>query len=382
MKPLITANTKFALDLFKHVTGDSNDDNIFFSPLSLSVALAMVYFGARGNTAEQLAKILHYAKTSDVHRQFKALNAVINNPSSLYEIKIANRLFGEKTFDFVQKFLDNTKKFYQAELSRVDFLHQSETARRDINAWVESQTEGKIKDLLPEGSVESDTVLILANAIYFKGTWKKTFEPWNTEEHPFRISKNDTVKVQMMKLEEDFRYNYISELHLSILELPYLKDETSMLILLPDDFTDESTGLDQLQKELSFEKLSQWTDPINMQETCVYVYLPKFNLEKSYDMKCLLTKMGITDIFCRTSADLSGMTTKDNLFVSKVAHKSFVDVNEQGTLAAAATGIVCTADCLRLPGARKVFKADHPFLFFIRHNESGSILFFGRFCQP
>ncbi|XP_043921187.1 leukocyte elastase inhibitor-like [Protopterus annectens] len=381
MHSLSAANSKFALDLLNNLTEVNRNGNIFFSPLGISSALGMVHLGSRGSTAGQIAKTLHFDTVGDVHASFQALNTEINNPSSSYELKLANRLYGEKKYDFLQAFMEHTKKVYQAELSPVDFRHNSEKVRNEINAWVENQTAGKIKDLLAPDAVDSNTKLVLANAVYFKGTWSKKFEAWKTHDLQFRKTKNAKVMVQMMNTEQDFRYNYISELRLSILELPYLKDETSMLILLPDDFTDDSTGLDQLQKELSYENLTKWTGPTNMQTTLVNVSLPKFSLKESIDMISILTKMGITDVFT-DSADLSGMTGNKELKVSKVVHKSFVDVNEQGTEAAAATGIVCVPMCARLPRPHKVFLADHPFIFFILHKNTGSILFLGRFCQP
>lgn len=363
------------------MTKDNKKGNVFFSPLSISAAMSMVYLGAKGNTADQIAKALHFDTVGDVHASFQALNAVINKPSSSYEMKLANCLFGEKSFSFLQEFLEQTKKFYEAELSPEDFLNNPEKARNKINAWVQNQTEGKIQDLLAPNTVDSFTKLVLVNAIYFKGTWSKKFEGYNTRDCPFRMTKDETIMVKMMYRESNFRYNHISELHLSILELPYQQDKASMVILLPDNFTDDSTGLDELQKKLSYEKLAQWTDPTNMQTTIVRVYLPKFGLRESYDMNSLMNKMGIIDAFT-DSADFSGMTGKKEIKISTAVHKSFVDVNEQGTEAAAATGVTFAVTSAMIPKEYKVFKADHPFVFFIKDNTTKSILFTGRLCHP
>ncbi|XP_039890801.1 leukocyte elastase inhibitor-like isoform X2 [Simochromis diagramma] len=320
---------------------------------------------------------LSFSSGEGVHADFQKLNADINSPSASYILKLANRLYGENTAHFLPDFLDATQKYYQADLKTVDFIGAPEACRAEINSWVEQQTENKIKDLLKPETVETDTRLVLVNAVYFKGNWKNPFKEANTKEMPFKIKQNETVPVQMMYQEKKLPYNYIADHDLQILELPYVGEELSMFILLPK----ESSGpLLKLEKELTQERLNEWTDRKNMSTRSeVVLHLPKFKLEEDYKLNDPLAKLGMKDVFCAGRADLSGMNGDGGLFLSTVAHKAFVEVNEEGTEAAAATGVVSMILC---GGWTQYFTADHPFLFFIRHNETKSILFFGRFSSP
>ncbi|XP_026854867.2 leukocyte elastase inhibitor-like [Electrophorus electricus] len=379
MDNLSHANNTFALDLYHALNKDKPSGNIFFSPLSISAALSMVYLGARGNTAEEMAKVMSFSSVPDVHTHFKALSSSINSPKASYILRLANRLFGEKTFSFLHDFLDSTQKFYQAELQAVDFIGSSEESRQLINHWVEEQTESKIKDLLKPGMVTGMTRLALVNAIYFKGNWLQRFNAQDTTEMPFQINKNEKRPVEMMYQKKKFPFNYIPEYRLRVLELPYVQEELSMLVLLPEEAGDGSDPLQKLESELTVDKLLEWTNPANMDAvTDINVHLPKFKLEEESSLKNTLTKMGMVSLFQCNSADLTGMSSTAGLFLSAVAHKAFVEVNEEGTEAAAAT-----VGFVRLCKFREEnFKADHPFLFFIRHNTIKSILFFGKFTGP
>ncbi|KAM7387741.1 hypothetical protein PAMP_023960 [Pampus punctatissimus] len=379
MASISISNTCFALDLFRTLSQTNPSGNIFVSPLSISSALAMVYLGAKGDTAAQMAQAMSLSSGEGVHTDFQALNASINSPSASYILKLANRLYGENTGNFLKQFLDATQKYYQADLRTVDFIGAPEACRAEINSWVEQQTENKIKDLLKPGTVSTMTRLALVNAIYFKGNWKNRFDAANTKEMPFKINQNETKPVQMMYHMKKFPFNYIPEYGLQILELPYVEEELSMFILLPEESTGDSDPLLKLENELTQEKLDEWTNRENMDvHSEVYVHLPKFKLEEDYELNEPLAKMGMTDVFCAAKADLSGMNGQRGLFLSTVAHKAFVEVNEEGTEAAAATAGMIALCMLR----EEHFTADHPFLFFIRHNKTKSILFFGRFSSP
>ncbi|XP_060706207.1 leukocyte elastase inhibitor-like isoform X2 [Hemiscyllium ocellatum] len=378
MDLLSTSNVKFALDLFKQLDRNDKNGNIFVSPLSISAALAMVYLGAKGNTATQMAKVLAFDKVHDLHSEFQKLQAVINKPSENYMLKLANRLYGDKSYNFLSNFLASTLKYYEAELAAVDFAKAPEEVREQINSWTETQTEGKIRNLLSEGTVDSLTKLVLVNAIYFKGNWERKFEEKNTQEGQFRISQNETKPVQMMWQKAKFNMAYIQEFKIKILELPYVQNELSMIILLPD-IDDNFTELEKLQSQLTFDNLMDWTNPENMNNMEVKVMLPKFKLEEEYDLKATLTEMGMLDAFSDSHANFSGMTEKNDLVLSKVVHKAFLEVNEEGTEAAAATAAVLLLRCAAITFE---FVADHPFLFFIRHNKTRSILFFGRLSSP
>lgn len=379
MAAVSSSNTVFALDLFRTLSQAKPGGNVFVSPLSISSALAMVYLGAKGDTAEQMAKALSFGSGEGVHADFQALNADINSPSASYILKLANRLYGEKTSDFLAQFLEDTEKYYKADSRGVDFIGAPEACRAEINTWVEQQTENKIKDLLKPGTVSTMTRLALVNAIYFKGNWKNRFDAANTKEMLFKISHNENKPVQMMFQMKKLPYNYIAEFNLQVLELPYIDEELSMFILLPEEAKGRSTSLHKLEKKLTRERLEEWTNRENMDtNTDVLVHLPKFKLEEDYELNEPLAKLGMTDVFCSAKADLSGMNGAGGLFLSTVAHKAFVEVNEEGTEAAAATAGMVSFCMLR----EEHFTADHPFLFFIRHNKTKSILFFGRFSSP
>nr|XP_010966877.1 leukocyte elastase inhibitor [Camelus bactrianus] len=378
MEQLSAANTRFALDLFRTVNESNPAGNIFFSPFSISSALAMIFLGTRGNTSEQMSKALYFKEVEEIHSRFQSLNADINKRGAAYTLKVANRLFGEKTYDFLPEFLASTQKMYGAELASVDFQQASEDARKAINEWVKGQTEGKIPELLASGVVDSMTKLVLVNAIYFKGNWQEKFATEATHDATFRLNKKDTKTVRMMYQKKKLPLGYIEDLKCRVLELPYQGGDLSMVILLPDDIEDESTGLRKIEQQLTLEKLRKWTKADSLEHLEVSVHLPRFRLEESYDLTAPLAHLGVQDLFC-SKADLSGMSGTRDLFVSKVVHKSFVEVNEEGTEAAAATaGIVAYA--MLMP--EENFIADHPFIFFIRHNPSANILFLGRLASP
>uniref|UniRef100_A0A3B5LPG8 Serpin B6 n=1 Tax=Xiphophorus couchianus TaxID=32473 RepID=A0A3B5LPG8_9TELE len=367
--PLASANTSFSLALLKKLGDKDNTANVFFSPFSISSALAMVLLGARGNTAAQMSEVQLFSLHK--HRPFSQLLSQLNKSDAPYALNVANRLYGEQSYQFVQ----STKKHYKAELETVDFTSKAEAARVKINGWVETQTQGKIKDILAQDAVNSMTRLVLVNAIYFKGHWDKQFKVDATRDAQFKVNKNEKKAVKMMHMKSKFPLTYISEV---ILEMPYKGKELSMLIILPNSM-EGTTGLEKLEQALTYEKFMDWTNPDMMDMIEVQVGLPRFKLEEKYDMKAVLTSMGMVDAFDQSRSDFSGMSPANDLFVSEVYHKAFVEVNEEGTEAAAATAAVMMLRCAMIPAT---FIADHPFLFFIRHNPSKSVLFAGRYCSP
>ncbi|XP_059364532.1 leukocyte elastase inhibitor-like isoform X10 [Carassius carassius] len=390
MECLSEANTQFSLNLFKNISEGNPSKNVFYSPISISFALAMVSLGAKGNTAAQIFKVLGftnpptYCETpvtdvsmDQIHSSFNKLMSELNKPGAPYVLSLANRLYGEQSYQFVEKFLNDTKKYYEGKLEEVDFKMKSEAARVYINKWVEEKTQEKIKDLLPQGSIGDLTKLVLVNAIYFKGNWEKKFPKEDTRDGLFKLNKAQTKPVKMMNQKAEFPLAFIPEMDSKVLELPYVGKDLSMLIILPNEIQDETTGLQKLEKALTYEKLMEWTEPSKMLQGEVEVSLPRFKMEESYDLKSVLISMGMEDVFSLQKVNLSGMSPNNDLVVSKVIHKAFVEVNEEGTEASAATAVI-----LELASIPVAFIADHPFIFFIRHNPSNNILFYGRFCSP
>ncbi|KAJ0060003.1 hypothetical protein NL108_018236 [Boleophthalmus pectinirostris] len=377
--PISKANITFALNLFKTLGENDHCTNVFFSPLSISSALSMVLLGARGNTAAQMSECLKTKDLSDdVHSRFGTLLQEFHKPHAPYALSVANKLYGEQSFQFVKDFLGATQKYYKAELQTVDFKGKSEEARVTINKWVEQKTQDKIKDLVAKGMVNSSTSLVLVNAIYFKGNWDEPFDEDSTCDDQFWINKNESKPVKMMHQTSWFPLNFISEINCQIIVLPYEGNELSMLIFLPSSIED---GLEKLEQQLTYENFMKWTCSDMMAKVKVQVGLPRFKMEENYDLKDVLISMGMVDAFDISSSDFSGMSPANDLFLSAVVHKAFVEVNEKGTEAAAATAVTMMVGCA--VGSQPArFIADHPYLFFIRHNASNTVLFAGRFCSP
>ncbi|KAF6345616.1 serpin family B member 9 [Rhinolophus ferrumequinum] len=374
MDALSEANGTFALHLLKVLCQDDPSHNVFYSPVSISSALAMVFLGAKGNTAAEIAQVLFLNTEKDIHGGFQSLLAEVNKPGTKYLLRVASRLFGEKTYEFLSTFKESCLRFYHAELEQLSFAKAAEPSREHINTWVSKKTEGKIQDLLPVNSINEQTRLVLVNAIYFKGRWAEEFDKTRTREMPFQINQKEQRPVQMMIQEAEFNLAYIQEVQAQVLELPYAGKELSMLIVLPDVGVD----LSSVEKNLTFEKFIAWTKPDCMKCTKVKVLLPRFKLEEDYDMESVLQPLGLIDAFQERRADFSAMSAKRDLCLSKFLHKAFVEVNEEGTEAAAASALLVGITCVVEPW----FCADHPFLFFIRHNKADCILFCGRICSP
>jgi serpin B len=364
-------NNAFAVDLYGKLR--AADGNLFFSPESISTALAMTYAGARGPTAEQMAKTLHFTLDQEhLHPALGALMADLNGGGKKrgYQLSVANALWGQKGHDFLPAFLTLLKDDYGAGMHEVDFLKDTEGARQTINGWVEKQTQDKIKDLIAKDVLPPDTQLVLTNAIYFKGDWNTQFKKDATRDGPFQVSAKDKVNVPLMNQTGDFPY--FEGDGLQGLEMPYVGKDLSMVVLLPK----KADGLPDLEKTLSADRLSDWLSKLHTDE--VMVALPKFKLTSQFSLKDTLSAMGMLDAFT-DRADFSGMDGQKDLFISAVVHKAFVDVNEEGTEAAAATAVIAQPTAARIS---PVFRADHPFIFLIRDRRSGSILFVGRVVNP
>lgn len=364
-------SNQFALDLYAQLRGGGG--NLFFSPYSISAALAMTYAGARNETAQQMAEVLRFKlPPAQLHPAFHALNAqIILENSKGYQLSVANALWGKEGYPFAQEFLATVKQHYGAGLTPLK-VDDPEGSARIVNDWVEAQTQKKIKDLVKPNIITPLTRLILTNAIYFKGDWARQFKKELTRDGDFRLGGGKNARVPMMN--QNASFGYFGNDQLQMLELPYSGDELSMLIILPA----KADGLSDLEKQLSADKLAEWSGGLRAQE--VSVTMPKFKLTAEFLLNETLSQMGMPLAFSAERADFSGMTQiKEDLYISHVIHKAFVDVNEEGTEAAAATAVVIKARGL---SRAVVFKADHPFVFAIRHKGTGAILFLGRVTDP
>jgi len=366
----------FALDLYAELKG--REGNLFFSPYSISTALAMTYAGARGATALQMANCLHF--TLGQERLHPAIKRLIDDLNARaegggFELSVTNALWGQKGKRFIEDFTKLLENNYAAGMKQADFENEADAARPEINAWVEKETRGRIKHLIGPGVLDELTRLVLANAVYFKGAWLSAFREHNTRDRDFTLRDGGKVKARMMFRGGGFWYGQFDGLQ--VLELPYRGGGLSMVVLLPA----EHDGLPGLEATLTERELGAWLGRLRWRE--VIVHLPKFRMTSDFSLARTLASMGMGDAFVLGKADLSGIDGTRELFISHVLHKAFVDVNEEGTEAAAATAVAVKR---RRPSGRQrtppVFRADRPFLFLIRDRRTGAVLFMGRVVNP
>ncbi|OYT70488.1 MAG: hypothetical protein CFK52_10890 [Chloracidobacterium sp. CP2_5A] len=365
---------RFAFALHQRLARQT-DDNLFFSPYSLVSALAMTALGARGATLAEMSRALQFP-AGVPHAAFAAQDRLLNAPSAPYRLAVANALWGQRGLGFEPDFLTATKASYGAGLEEVDFRGNPEGSRSRINDWVSSKTNGRIPDLLPPGFITPMTRLVLSNAIYFKGDWAAAFDRDGTNENDqFRLPGGATTTVAMMN--RTGRYSHIDGGTFQALVLPYRGNDLSMVVLLPNAVD----GLPALEQSLTSEKLQGWLNKAIARE--VQVGFPRFKLalrldSLSNDLQALGMRLAFTE-----SADFSAMTKQTQLCIDAIAHKAFVEVNEEGTEAAAATGVGMRTTSIAVEPSRPVvFRADRPFLFIIRDNRSGAALFMGRVMNP
>jgi len=374
---LVEGNTAFALDLYRAVA--SPDSNAFLSPYSISLALAMTYAGARGGTAEEMARVLHFSlPEEELHRAFNALDQALasrgqqtTKEDERFRLHVANALWGQKDYSFRPAFLDLLAQHYGAGLRLLDYRSDPEKAREAINRWVEEQTEEKIKDLLPPGSIDALTRLVLSNAIYFNATWLNPFNEEATQDGAFHLLDGSTVTVPMMQ--QDERLGYAEGNGCQLVELPYVGEEVSMVILLPAEgqFEAFAQGLDG-------EELAAMVQAIRPMQ--VSLTLPRFKFEAKLQLRDALVGLGMQQAFDPERADFSGMTGQRDLYIDDVYHKAYVAVDEEGTEAAAATAAVMRLTAA--PAETREVRVDRPFLFLIRDIQTGAVLFLGHVVNP
>jgi serpin B len=334
----------------------------------------MTYAGARRETGSQMASVLHFPhEQQQVPSDFALLIKELNGEGAPrgYQLRVANALWGQKGYQFLEDYKKLLKDNYSAELNEVDLVAAPVEASRAINEWVKKETLGKIKEIIKPETLGPMARLVLTNAIYFKGNWERQFKKDQTLDTPFLVTKDQKVTIPMMN--QTARFGYWDAGSFQVLELPYVAKELSMIVFLPK----EVDGLAQFEKSVTVEKLIGWLGKLHSQE--VIVSLPRFKVTAEFQLKSVLVEMGMPLAFDSQAADFSGMNGESGLFLSFVAHKAYVDVNEEGTEAAAATGV---GVILASAPVHPVFRADHPFFFVIKHNRSGSILFLGRVTNP
>ncbi len=377
LSTLVDENSAFAFDLYQSLRG--GEDNLFFSPYSISLALAMTYAGARGQTAQEMADTLHFILSQDrLHPVFNRLDIELarrgegakGKDGEGFRLNIVNAIWGQEDYEFLSEFLDVLAENYGAGLRVLDFINASEESRITINDWVSEQTEGRIEDLIPQGAIDALTRLVLTNAIYFNAAWQFPFNEEATSDGPFYLLDGGEVIVPMMRQTESF--GYAEEDDYQVVGLPYDGGELSMVILLP-----QADKFEAFESSMDFHRVTEIISNLTSQQ--VNLTMPKFEFESSFGLKKALTGMGMPIAFS-PDADFSGMTGSRDLFIDDVLHKAFVSVDEAGTEAAAATAVIMTLTAVPSPPVEVT--VDRPFVFLIHDIETGTILFVGRIVNP
>ncbi len=374
----VAASNALAIDLYQ--ANRKQSGNIVFSPASISVAFAMTYGGAAGETAAEMQRVLHLPAGSAAHRAAGTLLSSWNAKSAAHELRIVNRLFGQQGYGFRESFLDLVSTQYGAPLETLDFGAVPNKQRVHINEWVAKQTNDRIKELLPTGSIDSNTRLVLTNAIYFLGKWAHGFNATHTRADWFKTAAGSKESVRMMRQLKSFRYAKAEDLQ--ILEMPYEGSNFAMTFFLPK----QNDGLGALEDRFDVEHLQRWTEKLRKQK--IWVHLPRFEIKEArLPLKKLLVSLGMKQAFDRSLANFGAManptSAEEQLYIDNAFHQAFVRVDEAGTEAAAATAVVVRRKGMAMPGeGPPVFKADHPFLFVIRDTKNGALLFVGRVVDP
>lgn len=376
---LIAGNNAFAWDLYQKLAPQQG--NLFYSPYSISLALAMTYAGAREVTEQQMAGTMHYTLPQNrLHPAFNNLDLTLaqrgqgakGKDGKGFRLNIANALWGQQGYQFLPAFLDLLAQNYGAGMRLLDFAQATEDSRLTINKWVSDQTENKIKDLIAQGAIDSATRLVLTNAIYFNAAWAEQFKPEQTQDGPFSLLDGSKVSVPMMQQTTSF--GYAEGDGIQAVELPYDQNELSMVILLPP-----AGKFQAFESTLDTSHAAALVG--NLKYRRVALTMPKFKFDSSFTLADELRALGMHDAFTYGPANFSGMDGTRNLFIGQVIHKAFVAVDEQGTEAAAATAVIMTAGAA-MPQEPVTVTIDRPFVFLIRDIQTGAILFVGRVVNP
>jgi len=368
---IIAADNQFGFEIFQKVNASlSEPKNTMISPMSISLALAMVYNGTNGDTKKQMEDMLHKSGLTpdDINQSYKELVSALSSHDPKVELAISNAIFYRNSFSVKNDFITTNQNYYQAEVAGLDFTKTTETLNK-VNGWVKTNTKGKIDKIIE--SVSDDDVMYLLNAIYFNGEWQYRFDPKETTDMPFTKEDNQVVQAPTMTIENP--YNYYSHQNFQMLEMPYGSGKYSMLIFLPASGKNTNSVI----SSLTAENVNDWLSKMTEQKK--KVYLPKFEFKFDDSLVDELTALGMTDAFSEAKANLSGISDAAKLFVSEVMHKSYIKVDERGTEAAAVTGITVGVTSI---GPDTSFRVDHPFVFAIREKDTKAILFIGKVLNP
>lgn len=376
LQTLVDGNNAFALELYQSLRAENG--NLILSPFSISLALAMTYSGAHGETEAQMAKVLNFSGQEQTHTAFNALDLaleksdlVLDKEQEPMQLNIANSVWAEQTFSFLPDFLDTLSVNYGAGMHLLDFINSPEPSRKEINSWVSDKTEEKINDLLPEGSINSETKMVLVNAIYFKADWLDAFDANDTYDRDFNLLDGSTVSVPMMG--QRMFIPYAAQDGYAIAELPYAGESAAMTLIVPDE-----GRFEEIESQLNYGMVQEALANINT--TDVAVAMPKFKYESAFLLSDALSALGMPLAFDEGQADFSGMTNEQDLFIADVIHKAFVAVDEEGTEAAAATAVIMEGATAMM--TENTLYIDRPFIYMIRDIETGQILFIGRVLNP
>ncbi|XP_036047005.1 neuroserpin [Onychomys torridus] len=370
---------EWSVNMYNHLRATGEDENILFSPLSIALAMGVMELGAQGSTLKEIRHSMGYdgLKNGGEFSFLKDFSNMVSAEESQYVMKIANSLFVQNGFHINDEFLQMMKKYFNAEVNHVDFS-QNVAVANYINKWVENYTNSLLKDLVSPRDFDSVTHLALINAVYFKGNWKSQFRPENTRTFSFTKDDESEVQIPMMYQQGEFYYGEFSDGSneaggiYQVLEIPYEGDEISMMLVL----SRQEVPLATLEPLLKAQLIEEWTNSVKKQK--VEVYLPRFTVEQEIDLKDTFKALGVTEIFNK-DANLTAMSDKKELFLSKIVHKSFIEVNEEGSEAAAASGMIAIS---RMAVLYPQVIVDHPFLFLIKNRKTGTILFMGRVMHP
>ena len=371
---IITANNQFAIAMYQQINGqpDQADKNVFFSPYSLSTVMAILYAAAEGETKAQIQKTFHYPAPAILNPNSAALYNQFNKPNPDYKLATVNDLWMQQGLTLNKSYADTVQHYYSGQVTALDFEGSPDPARQTINKKIADKTKQLIPELLPKGSIKSDTAVVLTNAVYFKGDWTLPFMAERTSAQPFYNAIGRTSTVQMM--EQQSYFSYYENKHIQVVQLPYKGDDLYMLVVLPK--LNHKLAMQQLAKSLSATKIKQWRSGLVRQE--VNLHLPKFKLDARYQMKKLLADMGMPKAF-NNGAEFNLYADGTPIKLDEVYHQAVVTVDEKGTEAAAAAGAVGMYVGMSYPVE---FKADHPFMFMIKDNKTDAILFLGQVNKP